>query len=57
MQKRGGIEKNITVSGRPKSFANIDMVQSILIQDQEKEVPPYKVKVHLWTTVKVSKQS
>ena len=53
MHKKRGFVFN-SVSGRPNSFANVDMVQSITIVDQEMHVPAWKVKVHLWNTIKVS---
>lgn len=53
MNNRGGKAFN-SVSGRPKSFANVEMVQSIHIHDQEKNIDPFRERVHLWTTVRVS---
>ena len=53
MHKKGGFVFN-SVSGRPKSFAHVDMVQTISVQDAEKHLEPFKLKVHLWTTVNVS---
>jgi hypothetical protein len=32
----------------------VDMVQTIYINDQEKNLPLFSERVHLWTTVKVS---
>lgn len=52
LKKRGFVFNS--VSGRPNSFANVDMVQSILILDQEMNLQPFKEKVHLWNTIKVS---
>lgn len=52
IKKRGFVINS--VSGRPNSFANVDMVQSITIVDQEMNMPAFKEKVHLWNTIKVS---
>lgn len=38
-----------SMSGRPSNFSNADMVQTINIVDQEKNLQPFKEKVHLWT--------
>jgi hypothetical protein len=54
MQKRGGSDFN-TVSGRGRKYDhNIDMVSSIQIIDQDKNIEPFKERVHLWNTIKVS---
>jgi hypothetical protein len=51
--KQGGLFNS--VSGRPKSFAHVDMVTSIYIQDKEKNQKKlFKEKVHMWTSVRVS---
>ena len=52
MKKRGF--ESISASGGLKSFANVDVVKTIEIQDQEKNLPPFKEKVHLWNTILVS---
>lgn len=52
MLKKKGYAFN-SMSGRPTNSLNMDMVQSISIVDQEKNLHPFKEKVHLWTTIKV----
>ena len=52
MKQKGCIVFN-SVSGRPKSFANVKMVHSISILDIEKNLQ-FTERVHLWTTIRVS---
>ena len=51
--RNGGIAFN-SASGRPTGFGNVDMVQFIHIEERDKNLDPFKEKVHLWNTVRVS---
>ena len=50
MKKQGqGIGENHTDPGRTNQ---LDMVATVFIQDVEKNLTPYPVRVNLWTTIK-----
>lgn len=49
----GGIVVN-SVPGRVRNIANVDMVQFIHIEERDKNLRPFKEKVHLWNIVRVS---
>ncbi len=55
MKKSGGSDKAFnSLPGRTKGLAQYERVQTIHIQDQERNLEPWRERVHPWTTVRVS---